>query len=614
MNGRDLRGRRLQAPVQRKTILTADGRIEGSNRDWKILIFFCLCAVALIAQLINLQVFAAPERRELARNQRAYEIDIHAQRGNIYDRNGNVLAMSVDATTIYANPKQVSNPRATADLLADMLGGDSDHYYKLLKQDLSFVYIKKQVDVAVAQKLMDLEDELVKELSEKKKNGETGLTIADMPLTGIYYLKDTKRVYPYGSIGAQVIGGVNIDNRGAYGLELMYDSVLRGVDGKLYTEYSLQIEGRPLSGQPIPGSERKEIAPIRGNDIIVSLDIDLQQYVELELARVGEERQSENGNVLILDGATGEIYATASLPLLDRNALTAEAIEKGVLTLKSISIAYEPGSTFKLATAAAVLDEKAFDTDEMILVPDFRNYKEATIRDAVRHPETMMNLRDIITVSSNVGISMVKDYLSDEVFHSYLQRYGFGKATHVDFPGEAIGTLSPYTRWYDVDSGTIAFGQGLTATSLEIACFYGAIANNGVKYQPHFLIGYPQSKANPIPSYKSEQIMRPDTANQLTSILTSAVANGTGYSARIDGYEVAGKTGTAQKANPETGGYLNDNYIVSFVGFLANTESKLVCITMMDNPIGAYGNSPTGPLFASLMWFAANRYMIAPTT
>ena len=611
---RGLRGRRFQAPIRNRAAITEDGRLIHSNRDWWLLVAFTALALVLIGQLVHLQVFAAPGLSEKARNQRSYEIEIRAQRGSIYDRNGNVLAMSVDATTIYANPQQVKNPQATADILAEILGGDPDYYCQQLKKDLSFVYIKKQVDVAVAQQLKDLEDDLIEELKEKKKNGETSLTIADMPLTGIYYLKDTKRVYPYGSIGAQVIGGVNIDNKGAYGLELLYDSVLRGVDGTLYTEYALQIDDRPLSGQPIPGSEKKEVAPIRGNDIIISLDIELQKYVELELARAGEERETENGNVLILDGATGEIYATASLPLLDRDNLTSEAIQKGVLTLKSISLAYEPGSTFKLVTAAAVLDERAFDPEQQLLVPDKRDYEQDSFRDAVRHPDMMMNLRDIITMSSNVGISMVKDNLSDAVYYSYLQRYGFGRATHIDFPGEAIGSLSPYHKWYDIDSGTISFGQGLTVTSLEMASFYGAIANNGVKYQPHFLIGYPQSKENPLPSYKSEQIMRPDTADLLTSMLISAVAEGTGHSARINGYEVAGKTGTAQKANPEASGYLSDDYIVSFVGFLANTDSKLVCITMMDNPIGAYGNSPTGPLFASLMWYAANRYMIAPTT
>jgi len=226
----------------------------------------------------------------------------------------------------------------------------------------------------------------------------------------------------------------------------------------------------------------------------------------------------------------------------------------------------------------------------------------------------MMNLRDIVAQSSNVGISMVKDHLSDEVYYSRLSGYGFGKPTHIDFPGEAIGMLSSYKTWSDIDSGTISFGQGLTVTSLETASFYGAIANKGVKYQPHFLIGYPQSKENPIPKYRSEQVMRPETASLLTSILVSAVTDGTGRAARIDGYDVAGKTGTAQKANPEAQGYLEDEYIVSFVGFLANTESAMVCVAMMDNPIGADGNSPTGPLFASIMLYAANHYKMVPLT
>jgi cell division protein FtsI (penicillin-binding protein 3) len=222
-----------------------------------------------------------------------------------------------------------------------------------------------------------------------------------------------------------------------------------------------------------------------------------------------------------------------------------------------------------------------------------------------------MTFRSIIAQSSNVGISMVRERVSEELFASYLAKFGIGSATHIDFPGEGIGILDPWEGWSDIQAANISFGQGVAVSSLQIASFYGAVANDGIKYQPHFLIDRPQAAARAEFSGKAEAIMRPETARILSDMLVSVVTDGTGHASRIDGYAVAGKTGTAQKASPE-GGYLPDNYIVSFVGYFANSNSKFVCITSMDNPIGADGNAPTGPLFASLMQFAANRYMIEP--
>jgi cell division protein FtsI (penicillin-binding protein 3) len=562
---------------------------------------------------VHLQVFAAPELSKESQAQRTNSIVLPAKRGTIFDRNGNPLAMSVDATTIYANPREVVDPRATARILADVLGGESDEYYEKLIEDTTFVYILQKADVEQAQKLKDRNQELKAQLdAEATAQGESGEATSNTALYGINYLEDTKRVYPYGSIGAQVIGMVGVDNEGLFGLEQMYDSVLRGSDGALSTEYSLRIEGRPLSGQPIPGSTREEQAPVDGQDIIVSLDIDMQQYVESELARVGAERETDNANALLLDGGSGEIYAAASLPLMDRGNLSDEAIAAGATTVKSICFNYEPGSIFKALTAAAVLEEYAMDTEEELYVPATRTLSDYTISDSHARPDMTMSFRTIIAQSSNVGTSMVKDRLSDEVYASHLSRFGIGHPTHIDFPGEGIGILDPWEGWSDIQSANISFGQGVSVSSLQIASFYGAVANDGIKYQPHFLIDRPQAAKRAEFSNKTEAIMRPETATTLKSMLTTVVTDGTGHAARIEGYSVAGKTGTAQKASPDGSGYLSDNYIVSFVGFFADSDSKFVCITSMDNPIGADGNAPTGPLFASIMQFAANRYMIEP--
>jgi cell division protein FtsI (penicillin-binding protein 3) len=591
--------------------LGSDGRVVGSNREWKLFILFSLISLALIGQLVHLQVFAVPTLREEAKAQRTNEIIIPAKRGTIYDRSGNVLAASVEATTIYANPQEIADPRATASILSEVLGGEYDDYYAKLIEDTTFVYILQKADVALAESLQTRDQKLSEELADEVHAQDPYAKVPNTPLYGIHYLQDTKRVYPYGSAGAQVIGMVDVDNNGLFGLERMYDAVLCGTDGKLFTEYSLQRPNRPLSGQPIPGSDREEVAPIEGQDIVISLDIELQQYAESQLAQMGVERETENGNILALDGASGEIYAVASLPLIDRDNLNDEAIEKGATTLKAICLSYEPGSIFKPLTAAAVLEEGGMAVDEEIFVPASRTFDGYSVSDSHPRPDMTMSFRTVIAQSSNVGISLVKERISDETFASHLERFGVGQPTHIDFAGEAIGSLDSWEDWSAIQAANITFGQGVAVSSLQIASFYGAVANDGIKYQPHFLINQPQSLEHVDVVGKSERIMLSDTAAALEDMLSSVVADGTGKAAQIDGYTVAGKTGTAQKAAPE-GGYLSGDYIVSFVGFFAGSQSELVCITSMDNPIGAEGNAPTGPLFASIMQFAANRYMIEP--
>ncbi|MDR1082656.1 MAG: penicillin-binding protein 2, partial [Coriobacteriales bacterium] len=595
----------------KRASLTTEGKVIGSNRDWKLFICFCVAAVLLMGQLVHLQVFAAPDLSEEAKAHRTREVVIPAKRGTIYDLKGSVLATSVDAVTIYANPEEIADPKATANILASVLGGKTQDYYDKLIEDTTFVYILQKADEEQAEKLKQRDRELKEQLTKEARAEDPYAKVPNTALLGIHYYSDTKRVYPHGSIGTQVIGAVDVDDAGIFGIEKMYDNVLCGTDGKLLTEYSVQTEQRPLSGQPIPGSKREEVAPVDGQDIIISLDIELQQYVETELARVGEERATENGNALVLDGATGEIYAVASLPLAERDNMTVEAIEQGATTLKSICSEYEPGSTFKPITATAILEEGAMGIDEEIFVPAFRAYSDYTIKDSHERPDETMSFRTIIAQSSNVGISLVKDRISNESYADYLKQFGIGQPTHVDFPGESAGMLSSWEDWSSIQTANISFGQGLTVSPLQIASFYGAVANDGTKYRPHFLVNQPHSFSHVEIANKSERIMSPETAQTLTDMLSAVVTEGTGQAAAIEGYTVAGKTGTAQKASPE-GGYLPDNYIVSFVGFFAESQSELVCITSMDNPTGAEGNAPTGPLFASIMRFAANSYMIEP--
>jgi cell division protein FtsI (penicillin-binding protein 3) len=572
------------------------------KRDGLLFGLFLVAALLVGGRLFYLQVIKADAYSALASEQRTNVIAQHARRGTIYDRNGNILAISVEATTICAYLPQIEDPHATSVLLTQLLGGEYDDYYELLTADTNFVYIRRQADVADAERVQNYAAELAETARSDPdaQISESGSVVT--ALSGIDYQRDSRREYPYGQIGAQVIGAVDPDNRGISGLELLYDSILCGTDGSYTSE-------RGRDGLPIPGGMIERVEPIDGQDIIISVDIELQQYAEVELARMGEERATDSGNIVVLDGTNGEIFAAASLPLYDRDELTQEALEAGATELKGISFAYEPGSIFKTATAAAAIEEGVMSPEDEIDVPVSLTFGEYTVSDSHEREAQTMSLRTIIVQSSNVGISLVEQRVGASTYAAYLERFGFGQPTHVDYPGESLGLLAPVDEWSEVQGATVSFGQGVSVTSLQMASFYGAIANDGVRYQPHFLIDRPQSQVHQ--SYDSERIMSVATADTLTDMLTSVTTDGTGHAARIEGYAIAGKTGTAEKA-AEGGGYMIDNYIVSFVGFFAESESKLVCITSMDNPIGAEGNAPTGPLFASIMQFAATRYMIEP--
>ena len=576
------------------------GNVRDSNRDWYLLLGFICLALVIAARLFYLQVIVAPEYREQSAAQRTSEIAVSARRGTIYDRNGNPLATSVDATTIYANPNEVDDPAVTATILAEVIGGKSEDYQSLLSQNNTFVYILRKGEPEIAERLQAVESELQGELNAAAQAISPTTEPEHSALYGIHYLEDSRRVYPYGQIGGQVIGFVGIDNQGLSGLELMYDSLLAGKNGELIVE-------RGKDNTPLPGGIQKLTSAIDGQDIIVSLDIDLQQYVESELARVGSEREAESGNVVVVDGSTGEIFATASLPLYDLNNIAEAPADASVL--KSISTAYEPGSTFKAAIAAAALEQGIMDTEDTIFTPANLTIYDKTIKDAVERSDMEMSLRTIIARSSNVGVSLIEQELGDATFASYLETFGFGKPTHVDYPGESQGRLSDVADWDPVTAANISFGQGIEVSSLQMATFYGTIVNGGILNQPHFLISQPHSDT--LPTFENRRIFSTQTADKLSSMLTSVVTDGTGGSAAVPGYGVAGKTGTAEKATAG-GGYSKWDYIVSFVGYFNNSKSSLVCLTSMDNPNGALGNAPTGPLFSSIMRFAATRYMIAP--
>ncbi|MDR1358805.1 MAG: penicillin-binding protein 2 [Coriobacteriales bacterium] len=582
------------------------------RRDGAILLLFFLLAVALCVRLFTLTVVDAQELSEEGSEVRTSEITLTARRGTIYDRNGNVLATSVDATTIYANPSKIDEPRHTAEILHEVLGGTTQDYYDAIVADSesTFVYIAKKVDPELQQALQDVNQGYInEEVVAIRARGDDIPPEIITPLTGIEFLPDTRREYPKGATGSQIIGAVNDEGVGVSGLEQCYDSILCGVDGMRVIEEAKQVS-QNSSPLPMIDSVVEDVEPFPGSDIIISLDIEVQQFLELNLQAVASQRGVNNASTMLLDGSTGEIVATASIPLYDRDAITAEEAERGATNAKAITLPYEPGSTFKALIAGMTLEQDLMTADDTLFCPSSLDIYDKTIKDSVDRPDMDMSLRQIVANSSNIGVSLLEMQLGDELFYDYLTRIGFGELAHVDYPGETAGTLASVEEWSPVQAANIAFGQGLEVSLLQMASMYGAIANDGVMVQPHFLIARPQYDVEL--SYGEKQVFDAQTTRDLEELLRSCVTEGYGVNAAVEGYEAVGKTGTAEIGNLDGGyGGAQGNYVCSFVGYLDNSTSNYVFMSSFENPSN-YANSPATTFFSVVMSFVANRYMIQP--
>ncbi|MCR5583384.1 MAG: penicillin-binding protein 2 [Eggerthellaceae bacterium] len=533
---------------------------------------FLLVVLFFVGRLFYLTLIVGPENAETAISGRTETITVEAKRGTIYDRNGNVLATSVDATTIYCNPSEVTDPSGLADTLVQLFGGVKSDYTKKLASTSTFVYLCKKADVDVASKLKD------------------------MGYDGVYFLSDSKRVYPYGQTAGQVIGLCDTDGNGIAGLELYYDDVLSGEDGEIVAEYG-------KGGYPIAGGQQQTVAATDGQDIVVSIDIEMQEYLEERLTQAVSDIEGKRGDSVIYDGATGDILAIASTPYL--NPSDRSTVEEGATTLMPINTMYEPGSIFKSVTMAAVLEAGVLTPESEIYCPAYLEADEYTVSDAHTRASQTFTLTQILAESSNVGTSLAASELGFGPLYDKILEYGFAQKTGVDFPGESAGSCTEQSTWSLVRSYNVSFGQGISVTPLQMARFYGALANDGVAYQPHFLLSYPQTGEEP--TYEGTKLITSSTVDSLTGMLEAVVTEGTGTKAAIDGYSVAGKTGTAQYAD-DSGTYVDGSYDISFIGYLPDTDSDLVCfVGVTEVP----GDRSTAAAFKDIMAFAINHYKIA---
>ncbi len=549
------------------SLLTARSRV--------VLGLFAVLIVIFAVQLLRLQVFQAADTAALGQKTRDSSITLLAHRGTIYDRNGNVLATSVEVKSVYCDPTLISDLQEEAEDVVSVLGNTVEYYSDIMTTPNSrYVCIARKIPVETAEKLMSLS------------------------LDGFYYEDELDRVYPYGETAGQVIGCLDSDGKGYTGLEAQYDSILAGTNGVKRAQAG-------VGGAPIPGTVYEQTDPIDGEDIMVSLDIEMQAFLEEQLKASAEKLDAPTSTGVLMDAGTGEIYAAASLPLF--NPGDRSVVEAGATDLKCATHAFEPGSVFKTVSSLAVLENKVLTPDDELDCPAVLEADEYTISDAHPRDDCTYSFRDILAYSSNVGISLSVEKLGFTSFYQKIQDYLLTQTTGVDYPHESAGYLLNRSQWSLIQGYNVSFGQGVMVTPLQMTRFYGMISNDGVAVTPHFLVALPQT--GEYISYETTTVSTDEQALETaTSMLESVTDYGTGTSAAIEGYTVAGKTSTAEVAS-DTGGYKDGVYNLAFCGFLSNSTSKLVCfVATGETP---YQTNVCAP-FKAIMTYAIERYKISP--
>lgn len=541
-------------------------------------------------RLFQVQVVRADELAQMGLDQRLTVKELAADRGNIFDREGRELAITVDATTIYANPHQITRPEETANLLAAALGLDEEEVLASLRADKGFVFIARQVEWEDAQ------------------------PVTQIGLPGIYWYTEPKRVYPAGSMAAQVVGFVNVDNEGIEGLEYGYNEELSGSPGRVEAE-------QDPDGRLITFGEYEVVPAVPGSDLVTTIDREIQFIAEEVCEDTLDRTQAERCSVVVLDPANGEVLAMVTLPGFDPGDRTGTDPDR-FRNWTALAV-YEPGSTQKLVTVAAALEEKrvswstSFEVpDQIEVVPGACPDNERVFgcfRDINPHEPMIMTVRDIVTRSSNVGTILIEQELGEEKLADYLEAFNYGTQTGVDFPGEASGQVTLGNGCQSCPASA-AIGYSVAVTPLQMAAVYGAIANDGIWVQPHLVseIVDGTGTTNPVDP-ETREVVSPDTARVMRLLLQNVVESedGTGQRAKVDGYSVGGKTGTSRRF-VEGEGYTGD-VVASFIGMAPIQEPEIVVAVVVDAPYqDNTGGRAAAPAFAEIVQRTLHQMGVAP--
>lgn len=541
-----------------------------------------LWTVAIEARLLYLQVIVHDDMVARAEGQQFRTVKTAPPRGTITDRDGRLLAFSVDAQTVSANPKVITDPAETARRLCSVLEGcDGERRAGIeaaLRRDSYFAFIARQVPPEQARKVAELE------------------------LEGINIYKESRRYYPNVGLAAHVLGYVGIDNEGLAGLERAYEKRIRGQEGVMV----LQTDGR----QRAVGA-REERAATAGESLELSIDSYLQHVAERELQAGVKEFNAKGGTVVIMSPQTGEILALANYPTFNPNAF--KLADPEARKNRAIQDVYEPGSTFKLVTASAAIEERILETSDLIdCAPGFITFPGRVIRDV--HTYGALTFEDVIVKSSNVGAIKAGLKIGPERLGLYINRFGFGTALSPDFRGESAGIV-----WNPADLdpsalASVSMGYQVSVTPLQMAAAVSSVANGGTLYEPRVVRAFVRDGRREVVEPKVlRRTITPETAATITGIMEEVVDRGTAKQAQIEGFTIAGKTGTAQKIIDRR--YSKSDYNVSFVGFLPSRKPALTIVVLIDSPHGkvtAYGGTVAAPIFKRIAEPAMRHLGIGP--
>ena len=564
------------------------GAVRREQRNRWGLLFMVSLLVVVVGKLVLLQGVDGAALAQDAANLRLHTYPLEAVRGQVTDRNGQVLAYSVDAERVTADPSVIADPAGTAAALTTLLDVPVADLTERLSRDSRYVVLARHVATDVTEQIQALPTAV---------------------RSGLYYEDDPVRLYPASAVGGQVVGFVGADGDGLAGIEQTYEDVLAGTDGVEQVE----VDG---SGNPIPSRGIEQKTPASdGDSVQLTLDEDLQYVVQQRLEAACTDGSTTSASAVVLDVHTGEVVSMAGCPGYDPAHYN--ETDPDLLGNPVVSDVYEPGSVMKAVTLAAAIDQGKVTKDTVLTVPDSIQAGDAVVSDAHERAALDFTVTGILAKSSNVGAIMLAREVGDSTLERYLRAFGIGSETGIELPGESAGILEDSADWTASRAANVPIGQGVSVTTLQMASVYQTLANGGVRIPPRIVsaVTAPDGTVTAAAQPEGTRVVSEDTASQLTYMLEAVVGTGgTAPLGEVDGFRVVGKTGTAQRANPDCGCYRGGGYFTTFVGYAPADDPQYVVAVDLERPTSdAEGGQVAAPVFSDVMRYALTAGGVVPS-
>lgn len=540
-----------------------------------VLLIFLILFIALLSRAFQLQILSGQKLKTLAQRQQTTTLQLQPERGVIFDRNGEKLAVSIMADSVFADPSKIADPLRTSQQISDILHLDKSAVFKKISERKSFCWLARRI------------------------SPEQAANVESANIEGIVLVKEPKRFYPNGELAAHMLGFVGADSTGLEGLEKKYNEVLKGKPEKV--AWARDAKGKKLFLR----AEKNETQKDESINLVLTIDNRIQYLVETHLKDAVLSKGAKGGLAIVMDPQTGEILALANEGRFNPNNVS--GLDPDTWRNRAITDFFDPGSTFKPFLVAAALEEKAVkETDIFYCENGAFAIADRIFHEANRKRHGNLAVSDILKYSSNIGSVKIAQKLGKDKFAEYIERFGFGARTGIDLPGESTGMVRPVQKWTKVDAATIAFGQGISVTAIQLISAMSAIANNGVLMKPYIVRGFADKNNRLIKMYTPtvvRKVVSPGVAKRLTGMLTEVVGavDGTGKNARIVNVAVAGKTGTSQKFDFARGAYSSEKVRTSFMGFFPANNPQVAILVILDEPQrDKWGGVAAAPVFKNI--------------